>query len=226
VKRVHVLVEGQTEETFVRDVLGPHLLTFQTALHVTIISTKKIKAGGKFRGGVTGYPQVRRELRNLLEDTGAAAVTTMIDYYALPDDFPGQANLPKGGTCYRRAEHLEGAFHADIPHQRFLPYLSLHEFESLLLVLPEEIGRALPKPAALDLLKADVAGFASPEEVNDGPTTHPSERIRRSVPGYQKRLHGPLIAARIGLQAIRESCPHFAAWLRRLEELPATPQRT
>lgn len=219
-----MLVEGQTEETFVRDVLGPHLLSFQTVLHVTIISTKKIKTGGKFRGGVTGYSQVRREVRNLLEDTGAVAVTTMIDYYGLPGDFPGKENLPRG-TCYQRAERLEGAFHADIPHQRFLPYLSLHEFESLLLVLPEEIGRALPRPAALELLASDVAGYASPEEVNDGPTTHPSERIRRSAPGYQKRLHGPLIAARIGLQAIRERCPHFAAWLRHLEELSEAPPR-
>jgi hypothetical protein len=221
-----VLVEGQTEETFVRDVLGPHLLGFQTALHVTIISTKRIKTGGKFRGGVTGYAQVRREVRNLLEDTGAVAVTTMIDYYALPDDFPGQANLPRGGTCYQRAEHLERAFQSEISHRRFLPYLSLHEFESLLLVLPEEIGRALPTAAAVDLLKADIAGYASPEEVNDGPTTHPAERIRRSAPGYQKRLHGPLIAARIGLQAIRERCPHFAAWLRRLEELSDAPTRS
>ena len=221
-----MLVEGQTEETFVRDVLGPHLLSFQKVLHVTIISTKRIKTGGKFRGGVTSYAQVRREVRNLLEDTGAVAVTTMIDYYALPGDFPGQANLPRGGTCYQRAEHLERAFQSEISHRRFLPYLSLHEFESLLLVLPEEIGRALPKPAALDLLKADVAGYASPEEVNDGPTTHPSERIRQSAPGYQKRLHGPLIAARIGLKAIRERCPHFADWLRRLEELSDTPTRT
>jgi hypothetical protein len=220
-----VLVEGQTEETFVRDVLGPHLLTFQTVLHVTIISTKRIKTGGKFRGGVTGYAQVRREVRNLLEDTGAVAVTTMIDYYGLPGDFPGKENLPRG-TCYQRAEHLERAFQSEISHRRFLPYLSLHEFESLLLVLPGEIGNVLSAPPSLERLAADVAGYASPEEVNDGPTTHPSERIRRSAPGYQKRLHGPLVAARIGLQAIRERCPHFAAWLRHLEELPDAPTQT
>lgn len=219
-KRVHVLVEGQTEETFVRDVLGPHLLSFQIGLHVTIISTKKIKAGGKFRGGITSYSQVHREVRNLLNDTGAVAVTTMIDYYGLPEDFPGRASLPRGGSCYQRVAHLEGAFRDDVSHRRFLPYLSLHEFESLLLVLPEEIGKALPGPSLLALLAADMTGFASPEEVNDGPTTHPSERIRQSAPGYQKRLHGPVIAARIGLEAIRERCPHFAAWLRRLEELP------
>ena len=222
-KRIHVLVEGQTEETFARDVLSSHLLRFDIVLHSTILSTKRIKAGGKFRGGVTSYAQVRREVRNLLQDTGVVAVTTMIDYYGLPDDFPGMPSLPRESSCYRRVTHLEGAFQADIAHRLFLPYLSLHEFESLLLVDPEEIGKALPGQPSLNGLAAEVAAFASPEEVNDGPRTHPSERIQSSAPGYQKRLHGPLIADRIGLETIRARCPHFAAWLRRLEELSDAP---
>jgi hypothetical protein len=190
-----VLVEGQTEETFVRDVLGPHLLGFQTALHVTIISTKRIKTGGKFRGGVTSYAQVRREVRNLLEDTGAVTVTTMIDYYALPGDFPGQANLPRGGTCYQRAEHLERAFQSEISHRRFLPYLSLHEFESLLLVVPEEIGRALPKASAVDLLKADrgirLAGGSErrPDHASGG--AHPAVGSRLSKASSRPLDRGP-----------------------------------
>jgi len=41
----------------------------------------------------------------------------------------------------------------------------------------------------------------------------------RLAPGYQKRLYGPLIARRIGLDEIRRQCPHFAGWLGSLEGL-------
>ncbi|AUX44435.1 uncharacterized protein SOCE26_058990 [Sorangium cellulosum] len=32
-------------------------------------------------------------------------------------------------------------------------------------------------------------------------------------------MHGPQIASRIGLDAIRGRCRHFAAWLARIERL-------
>lgn len=224
-KRALILVEGQTEETFVRDILGPHLLAAEVFVKTILISTKRVKSGPKFKGGVTSYPQVRREVWNLLNDTGAAAVTTMMDYYGLPADFPGLGSLPRERSCYERVKHLEEAFRQDIGHRMFLPYLSLHEFEALLLVAPEEIEKASPgKPGAARLI-AEVARVGSPEEVNDGPETHPSARIRQAVPTFQKRLHGPVVASRIGLEAIRKRCPHFDEWLHRLENLPVVPAR-
>jgi len=219
VKRVHILVEGQTEETFVRDVLGPHFLSSELALQAIVVSTKRVKAGGKFKGGVTSYEQVRREIRILLRDGAVAAVTTMFDFYGLPEDFPGKSTLPRQGSCYERVAYLEEAFRKDIDTQRFLPYLSLHEFEALLLVSPEEIGSALPGQPSLGSLATELRSFASPEEVDDGPETHPSARIRRSIRSYQKSLHGPIVAARIGLVAIRQRCPHFNEWLKSLEAL-------
>jgi len=39
------------------------------------------------------------------------------------------------------------------------------------------------------------------------------------MPDYQKTIHGPLIALDIGLDAMRKACPHFNAWLQRLEQL-------
>lgn len=219
VKRLRVLVEGQTEETFVRNLLGPHLLLSGLVMEPIVVSTKRIKAGGKFKGGITSYQQVRREIRILLQDRGAAAVTTMIDFYGLPEDFPGRARVSAGGSCYERVAILEEAFQADIDHKLLLPYFSLHEFEALLLASPPDIGKALPGQPAMDRLAEDLQAFASPEEVNDGPETHPAARIQRSVTGYQKRLHGPVIAERIGLAVLRARCRHFDDWLRRLEGL-------
>lgn len=134
-KRVLILVEGQTEETFVRDVLAPHFITRNVALTPKILVTRRVKSGGHFKGGVVNYAQVKRELHLLLADTGAERITTMLDYYGLPEDFPGLAGRPSG-TCYQRVEHVERAFQADIAHPRFLPYLALHEFEALLFTEP------------------------------------------------------------------------------------------
>ena len=55
----------------------------------------------------------------------------------------------------------------------------------------------------------------SPED--DSPTTAPSKRIEALVPGYQKPVMGTLAAQEIGLQTMREACPHFGQWIARLD---------
>lgn len=219
-KRILALVEGQTEEAFIMKVLAPHLQARQISIQPVIIATKRVKAGGKFKGGVTSYGQFERDLKNLLRDRGAALITTMIDYYALPRDFPGQVEEIPRMTCYERVEFLENTLrdaHAGVRH--FLPYLSLHEFEALLLTGPEEVAAPFPAPEAAARLAEIVGRVESPEEVNDGPDTHPAARLDALLARrYRKLVHGPTIAERIGLARMRQSCPHFDAWVSRLEE--------
>jgi hypothetical protein len=218
-KRVLIYVEGQTEETFARDVLAPYLWqTCQIILTPTLARTRRTKSGQTFKGGIVSYEQVKKDIRRLLADSQALLVTTMIDYYGLPDNFPGKDTLPAGAP-YDRVRHLEKAFANDIGHPRFLPFLVLHEFEALVLVKPENLGRVLPQyqnqlPALVTNIRA-----IPPEEVNDGPQTHPAARIQQYLPGYQKRLHGPLVVRHTGLAAIRSRCPHFDEWLTRVESL-------
>jgi hypothetical protein len=176
-KRGYVLVEGQTEETFVRDVLHDHLAQAGLLLTPIILSTKR-----------------------------------------LPDDFPRLA-LPQRHTCYERVASVEEAFRRSIDSARFLPYLSLHEFEALLLSDTAAIGDVLQARAIETALEPITASFASPEEIDDGANTHPAARILALARGYRKALHGPLAAARIGIATLREKCPHFGAWLNQLEVL-------
>ena len=61
--------------------------------------------------------------------------------------------------------------------------------------------------------------FITSEDINDNSETAPSKRLVRVFPNYSKRLHGPLVAARIGLPRIRPECPRFADWLDRVERL-------
>lgn len=216
--KVHVLVEGQTEETFIRDILYPHFAAQGLYLVSKLVTTKRTKVGPDFKGGVTNYRKVKDDLLRLLGDTSAVAVSTMMDYYGLPDDFPGKSSV-KGATCYERVTYLEKAFERDIDSPRFIPYLSLHEFEAMLFVSPGEMGKVFPDAEVENNLSAIASSFRTPEEINEGSETHPSARICKLVVGYQKRLHGPMVAARIGLAKIRERCAHLNNWLHKLENL-------
>jgi len=88
-KRVLILAEGQTEERFVKDILQPHLLVLGIAIQPKIATTKRVKSGPDFKGGITDFKKVEDDLRRLLGDTGATMVTTLLDFYGFPKDFPG-----------------------------------------------------------------------------------------------------------------------------------------
>ena len=212
------LVEGQTEERFVKDVLDPHLLTRDKTLIPKIATTKRVKQGPDFKGGITDYQKVKNDLCRLLGDTGVVAVTSFIDYYALPADFPGMDTRPKG-TSLSRVNHVEQSWGEDIANPRFYPFLMLHEFEALLFSKPDELCRALGQPKILDKLSAIRASFDTPEDINDNPLTAPSKRIISLMPKYHKKVHGPMVSGRIGLETLCGECPHFREWVEWLESL-------
>jgi hypothetical protein len=216
--RVLILVEGQTEEAFVKEVLRPSLEGRAIYLIPTLAVTKFTKSGGRFKGGVTSYEKVKSDLRRLLSDTRAAMVTTMLDYYGLPDDFPGMSTR-RPGDCYQRVMHVEEEFKKDIGHPRFEPYLALHEFEALLFADPAKSAFIFGTSQVLALERhRELSGGA--ERIDEGPATAPSKRIQKVFPAYQKVLHGSLAAAEIGLPTLRRECRHFDAWVTKLEKLP------
>ncbi len=216
--KVLILVEGQAEETFVRDLLTPHLSKLGVYPVAKLATTKRVKSGSNFKGGIVSYGKVKNDLLRLLSDTSAALVTTMIDFYGLPTEFPGRKRMPTG-SCYVRVTHLETEFKSDINHSMFLPYLVLHEFESMMFVSPDEIAKMFPNMNVSGELIAIRSAFKSPEEINDNPNTAPSKRLEKLLPGYRKPLHGPLVMGEISLDRIRNECPHFNQWLEKLEAL-------
>ena len=142
----------------------------------------------------------------------------MIDFYGLPNDFPGKNSL-KGTNPFDRVNHIEDEMGRDVDDPRFIPFLTLHEFEALLFTAPEEIVSTFPHWRSARQLLAEAARFSSPEEINEGEDTHPAQRIVRAIPSYRKRIDGPRIIERIGLKSVRASCPHFNQWVEKLEIL-------
>lgn len=216
-KKVLVLVEGQTEEGFIKRVLGPYLAAKEIYLTPTIIKTKREIRGPDHKGGVNSYRQVKRDLIPLLSDTSANVVTTMIDYYALPTDFPGYDQRPSS-ICYARVEFMENQFSADINQTKFLPYLQLHEFEALVFASEDKLPSAfINVPTKLAQVTAINNSFTSPEEINENPGFAPSKRLKSIFPDYQKTYHSQLILSQVSIDDLKSKCSHFNSWLTKLE---------
>lgn len=215
-KCVLVVVEGQTEERFVKDVLGPHFAPIGLHFRPTILVTRVVKDGPNFKGGLRSFQQFRDHVLRVLHGSGPALVTTMIDYYALPADFPGMATRPVG-SAVQRVQHVQAAVQqAFVGHTNFWPFIALHEFEAWLFSDGVTVPAMMSAPDKQPQFAA-IAAMLPPEEINEHPATAPSKRIAALFPGYRKVLHGPTAAERISLQVIRDRCPHFANWLTGLE---------
>ncbi len=211
--RVLVFVEGQTEETFVRDLLVPYFSRLGIYLTPILAQTSP-----GHKGGIVSYGKVKHQLTRLCRQDQGAYVTTMMDYYGLPNDFPGLDG--RVADAHEQVVRLEQALQRDIDAPNFIPNLMLHEFEALLFSAPEKIAEWLDDQALLAPMAAIRAAFATPEHINNSPQTAPSKRILALVPHYKKTVDGPLIAEDIGLDAIRAQCPHFNNWIERLLALP------
>jgi hypothetical protein len=222
--RLLVHVEGETEETFVNEVLKGHLLArgFER-VDARLLGNARQRDR---RGGIKGWNAVRRDIvRHLSQDAGCIA-TTMVDYYALPHSgekaWPGRAHA-RSLPVPDRGRHVQDALLADlssdIDRRRFLPFVVIHEFEGLLFsdchIFAESIGRRVLAAS----FQAIRDGFDTPEHIDDSPDTAPSKRVELLLPEYQKPLFGSVAASAIGLGKIRAECPHFAGWLTRLETM-------
>ena len=217
--------EGQTEQTFADIVLKPHLANLGLYLHPPVLIAHAKKKGRVHRGGGRKYVPMKNDIQERLaqEKGGDVFFTTMIDLYAISAEFPGLVAAEKlRHIPYKRVEALEQAFAEDIGDDRFIPYIQLHEYEAYLFsdVSGFKYFYDHHERQIADL-KAIADGYASPELIDDGQYSAPSKRIVAKLPDYDgaKPIVGPQVAELIGLDVIRDRCPHFAAWLSRLENL-------
>lgn len=215
--RIHILVEGQTEETFVRDVLSPYFALNNKNLTWTIVETSR-----GHRGGVTSYAKIKPQIDRACKQSSNPYVTTMFDLFRLPNDFPGMDSIPNGGDGFVKASHLEQALGNDIGCRRFIPNLMVHEFEALLYSDPDKFSNWFPS-SAVQTIQSDRNRYDTPEHINEGAMTSPSKRLERCCRGYEKPIHGTLISMDIGLDRIRAECKHFNAWIDTLLALVDTP---
>lgn len=224
---VVAIVEGQTEQTFVGSVLAGHLSLHGVSIWA-VLSGKSRR-----RGGVPLWESARGDILRTMKE--GRIVTTMFDYYGMPADWPGREQA-KSLPGSQRAAAVEAAMVDDIASvlgskhnaRLFVPYVQLHEFEAILFADPQQTGDTLapfasrPSARLVRDLEKILNECGGPEDIDDGYETCPSRRIGALAPNYRKPLFGPIVASRVGLETIRERCPHFAKWLSKLETLGAS----
>jgi hypothetical protein len=217
-KRIIIIGEGQTEQSFCNDVLQPHFSPKDIYLHNTVIK--------KTHGGIVNWPALKYQIeRHLLQDP-AVVVTTFIDYYGIHANhkYPDWQAAEEKSDPNARMLLLEKAMANDISSDlraRFVPYIQLHEFEGLLFsdLKVFEDGFEEDEFNDYDYLVSTIEENENPELINKGTDTAPSKRLTSILKAYRKVLHGSLIAQNIGLNTIRVKCPRFNNWIDQMENI-------
>lgn len=224
--RLIILVEGQTEETFVNDILSEYLghRGFHSVT-AKLIGNARLRAT---RGGIKSWQSAKQDIIRHLTTDDEQIVSTLVDFYGLPADgakaWPGR-DTALHGNALDKGEHVQAALSEAIGLEmglgfdpdRFVPFVLMHEFEALLFSDVHSFCQAIGKPEQVDAMRAIRDEFTTPEEINDSPITAPSKRILQVFPAYEKPLMGALGILEIGLPSIRNCCAHFNRWLTTLE---------
>lgn len=224
---LRIIVEGDTEEGFVKRVLAEYLRGFGVETQAIKAWTSRDKTSKTVTtGGLNDYKMVKKQIKISLskEKEYTSRFTTMFDLYQLPKNFPSYQDARSEKNCYFKVEKLEAALSKDIDDYRFIPYIQLHEFKTLIFVDLDELrSEFLQNDNAIRKLKAVLKQKGGdPELINDGTKTAPSKRIIKEIPDYKfnKATVGPMIVERIGVELLRQNCKHFNEWLTKLESLP------
>ena len=100
-----VIVEGETEQTFVRDQLAASLAEYGTTAWPIL--------PGRHRrhGGVRKWEAAREDIIRALREHRYCS--TMFDYYAMPENWPGRADA-NNKPWHERAKAVEAQIATDI----------------------------------------------------------------------------------------------------------------
>lgn len=226
IKILNILCEGQTEELFVKTVLKPFLSSLGLVVKKRLLITSKKKNA---KGGMISYQQVKGDLNKWIDEVSRKSnethyFTTMFDWYALPNDFPGYEDASHIQDPYMQVENIEESFFADINNALFIPYIQLHEFEALLFCDISKLSKDYPnsKRKIIELTQVITKYKGNPELINSSEATAPSKRIINALKGkyhYNKPKSGVAVTASIGLDGLRSKCSHFDSWLKKIEQI-------
>ncbi len=217
-KRIIIVCEGQTEQSFCNDVLQSHFNKLD--IFIENPTTKKI------HGGIVNWAALKRQIeRHLLQDSNVI-VTTLIDYYGVHQhhEYPLWVRANKLVDKNERMTLIENAMLSDVDSElrrRFIPYIQLHEFEGLLFFDIEVFNQNFNQNEFSNYayIEKTISENPNPELINNHPSTAASKRLQECIKGYDKPIYGFALAECIGLTIIRAKCPRFNDWITKLESI-------
>ncbi len=211
-KRVIFIVEGDTEISFIQKCIMPYLYQkgFTNPMNAQKIITNRKK---NKKGGNVAFDYLKNDIERVAA-TRNVLITTFLDFFRLPTDFPGYT------TDSLKIEQIEEAVRENISsivdRANFLPYIQRHEIEALMYTNMDGFNYVVDKEESLNKLKEIINQYANPEDINSGSETAPSKRLMKIFP-YQKTTDGEIILEALPINDIRSKCPRFNEWLENLE---------
>jgi hypothetical protein len=207
-KRLVFLVEGDSEILFINKHVIPYLyaLGFTNPMNAQAVITNRQQHK---KGGITNYILFKNDLERVLAQPNVI-VTTLIDFFKLPTNFPNYTTDSSGIGL------IEKGVHEDFDNQFYLiPYIQKHELEALMFSNMDGFNIVVDDPNKLNQLGEIIKKYQNPEEINNSPETAPSKRLI-SIFGYEKISDGEMIFEAIGIKEIMSKCPRFNEWIKQI----------
>lgn len=216
---VVVLVEGPTEQQFVKQLLAPYLA--QRGVYLTPIILDK--PGEK--GGDVKFARAKNDIEKHLKQRRDTWLTFLVDYYGIRGDWPGYSESKMQTEHFRKAQIMNKATHDVVKKlfpghnsdSRFIPYVSMYELEALYFSDPPCLAEKLG--VQQKQIEEILEECGEPEKINDHTTTAPSKRLVKLSDRFKKTSTGIAIATTIGIPKMRDACPLFNNWVTTLENL-------
>lgn len=209
-KRLIIIVEGQTEEEFVNQILAPY---FRTKGIYSIVPIK-IATSSISKGGFVNYQHLKNDVLKRIRETDVI-ISTFVDYFRIPTSIPGYIACQSLGNVDDRITCLERAVATDISYSNFIPYIQKHEFEALL--FSSSVGfENLYDEDVFSETASVILEYQNPEDINSRPEFAPSKRLKSIMGSYEKVFEGNMIALEVGINTMLEKCPRFKNWVEKL----------
>ncbi len=211
-KRLIIIVEGQTEEEFV----NISLRNYFKEKGLYSISAIKIQTSKGYKGGFLKYAHLKKDLQKILREPNVV-VSTFLDFFRIPVSVPNYHEMDNYPSIDNKIDILLTGMSDDINNAYFIPYIQKHEFEALLFSSNEGFEEMYDNPRVFEATRAIIEQYDNPEDINNRPNTAPSKRLinifAENGEKYDKVVEGNLIAETIGIDVIIEKCPRFKNWL-------------
>lgn len=209
-KRLVFIVEGDCEEYLINRKIIPYLYKnilngSQWSMNAQKIVTNRKKNA---RGGNVSYLYLKSDIeRTSKQNDGNTYITTFLDFFRLPNDFPD----------YQMSEidKIEEAIKEDNKEVKIIPYIQKYEFETLLFANRDALETVIDDDKGMKAIDDILKEYPDIEDINSSPEKAPSKRLSQ-IFNYNKTVDSSIVLDFIDINEIIEKCPRFKRWIDKL----------
>lgn len=216
--RLVFIVEGDCEVYLIEKKVIPYLYTqikngSQWAMNAQKITTNRKK---NTKGGNVGYLYLKADIeRTSKQNSGNTYITTFLDYFRLPNDFPGYDTSD--------IDKIEESVKDDNNGIRLIPYIQKYEFETLLFANRDALEIVIDESKGMNEIDEIIKKYPNIEDINSSPDNAPSKRLGR-IFHYNKTADSSLVLDFIEMDELLNKCPRFKHWIEELVSLINKPE--